>query len=44
MYIDTHAHLTDIAFAGKVDEVIKKSQECMVEKIITSGYNLRWTP
>lgn len=40
MYIDTHAHLTDIAFAGKVDEVIKKSQECMVEKIITSGYNL----
>lgn len=32
MYIDTHAHLTDIAFAGKVDEVIKKVKNVWLKR------------
>ena len=40
MFIDTHAHLTDKAFQGEVDEIIKLSNEMGVEKIITSGFNL----
>ena len=40
MFVDTHAHLTDSAFDEDRDEVIKFSQECMVSKIITSGFNI----
>lgn len=39
MFIDTHAHLTDKAFFGKVDDIIKKANESMVTKIITSGFD-----
>lgn len=40
MLIDTHAHLTDARFEGEVDEIIKLSHDCTVEKIITSGADL----
>lgn len=40
MFIDTHAHLTDKAFADNVDEIIKKAKECMVTNIITSSFDL----
>lgn len=40
MFIDTHAHLSDPAFKGKEDEVIKKAKESMVCKIITSGFDI----
>lgn len=41
MFVDTHAHLTDKAFDGKVDQVIKRSKEMGVEKIVTSSVDLR---
>ncbi len=40
MFIDTHAHLTDEAFNEDREEVIKFSRECMVKKIITSGFDI----
>lgn len=40
MLIDTHAHLTDIAFEGDREKVVQLSKELTVEKIITSGFNL----
>ena len=40
MLIDTHAHLTDDAFKNDVNEVLKKCKDKMVEKIITSGFDL----
>lgn len=40
MFIDTHAHLTDDAFKNDVNEVLKKCKDKMVEKIITSGFDL----
>ena len=39
MLIDTHAHLTDEAFSGNVDEIINKAKDCTVTKIITSGFD-----
>ena len=39
MLIDTHAHLTDKAFADNVQEIIAKAKECTVTKIITSGFD-----
>lgn len=39
-FVDTHAHLTDLAFADDCEEVITRAKECGVEFIITSGYNL----
>ncbi len=39
MLIDTHAHLTDEAFSGSVDEIISKAKDCTVTKIITSGFD-----
>ena len=40
MFVDTHAHLTDRAFDEDREEVIKFSQECLVNKIITSGFDI----
>ena len=40
MFIDTHAHLTDEAFKDDVENVIKKCEDCGVEKIITSSFDL----
>lgn len=40
MFVDTHAHLTDRAFDEDREEVIRFAQECMVNKIITSGFNI----
>lgn len=40
MLIDTHAHLTDKAFEGEEEKIIKNAKDSTVEKIITSGYNL----
>lgn len=40
MLIDTHAHLTDKAFEGEEERIIKNAKDSTVEKIITSGYNL----
>lgn len=37
---DSHAHLTDKAFAGEVGQIIKNAQEHGVDFIITSGYDL----
>lgn len=39
MFVDTHAHLTDGQFKEDCQEVIKKANECCVNKIITSGYD-----
>ena len=39
MFVDTHAHLTDKAFKGNEEEIIKKANDCMVSKIITSGFD-----
>lgn len=41
MFIDTHAHLTDNAFKDDKNEVVKKSFDCGVEFVITSGFNLK---
>ena len=38
--IDTHAHLTDAAFEGEIEDVLFRSREQGTSKIITSGYNL----
>lgn len=38
--VDTHAHLTDAAFAGEETQIIARAKELGVEYIITSGYDL----
>ena len=40
MFIDTHAHLTDEAFKGEEDEIIKLSKEMGVSGIINSGFDI----
>ena len=40
MFIDTHAHLTDKAFAGREEEILQNAKDCLVEKAITSGFDL----
>lgn len=40
MFIDTHAHLTDKAFAGREEEILQNAKDCLVEKVITSGFDL----
>ena len=40
MFIDTHAHLTDILFDNDIEKVLKHSYELGVDFIITSGFNL----
>ncbi len=40
MFVDTHAHLTDSAFDADRDDVIRFSKECLVNRIITSGFNI----
>ncbi len=41
MLIDTHAHLEDKAFKHDLDEVVKNSVDSTVEKIITSGTDIK---
>lgn len=41
MLIDTHAHLTDTAFVGEEEKIIRRAKDCTVEMIITSGYDLQ---
>lgn len=41
MFVDTHAHLTDVAFQGEVEDIVKRANDCMVKNIITSGYDLQ---
>ena len=40
MFIDTHAHLTDRAFVGREEEILQDAKDCLVEKAITSGFDL----
>ena len=40
MFIDTHAHLTDRAFVGREEEILQNAKDCLVEKAITSGFDL----
>lgn len=41
MYIDTHSHLTDEAFAGEVEEVILRAKSSGVGLIINIGYDMK---
>ena len=41
MYSDTHAHLTDEAFKGRIDEVVASFREANVGLVINIGYDLR---
>ena len=40
MLIDTHAHLSDVTYSDKLDEVILNAKEKGVEKIFTVSYDL----
>lgn len=40
MFIDTHAHLHDKAFGGRVAEVIGRAHEAGVSKIVNVGYDI----
>ena len=41
MFIDTHAHLTDTAFEGQAQYVIERARQSKVQKIITSGTDIK---
>ena len=40
MFVDTHAHLTDKVFVGRVEEVISRAKDMGIEKIVTSSVDL----
>ncbi len=41
MYIDTHAHLTDSSFEGKISEIISEYKNAEVGLVINVGYDLK---
>ena len=40
MFVDTHAHLTDLKYINDIEDVVKKSNQVGVKYIITSGFDL----
>ncbi|MCR4425675.1 MAG: TatD family hydrolase [Firmicutes bacterium] len=40
MIVDTHAHLDDEVFAGKLDEVLERARAAGVGMVINPGYNI----
>lgn len=41
MFIDTHAHINNERFAGKIEETIKRAKDSGVEKIICSANDIK---